>query len=140
MTELVIVFLILIVLSIEDIRWKEVHAALLFAFFGGGCIYYLIVRQFDLDMFIGGIVSGAVILLLSLISREKLGNADGIVFASTGAFLGLNENLALILLSILSAGIGGGVMAFIFKRKGEESMPLIPFIAVGTAILAGTKL
>ena len=58
MTELVIVFLILIVLSIEDIRWKEVHAALLLAFFGGGCIYYLIVRQFDLDIFIGGIVSG----------------------------------------------------------------------------------
>ncbi|MGN0241070.1 MAG: prepilin peptidase [Candidatus Weimeria sp.] len=140
MTELVIVLLILVVLSIEDIRWKEVHAALLLAFFIAGCLYYLIVRQFDPDVFLGGIVTGALITLLSLLSKEKIGSADGIVFASTGAFLGLYENLALILLSLLSAGIGGGVMAFIFKRKGGESLPLIPFIAVGTAILAGTKL
>lgn len=140
MTELIIVLLILAVLSIEDIRWKEVHVVLLTAFFISGCLYYLIVRQFDLDVFLGGIVSGAVILIFSLLSKETIGSADGIVFASTGAFLGLYENLALILLSVLSAGIGGGVSVLFFKRKGGELMPLIPFIAVGTVILAGTKL
>lgn len=140
MTELLIVMAFLTVLSVEDIRWKEVHLSLLVSFFAGGCIYFLIVRQFSVDEFFGGIVSGAVVLLFSLYTKGALGSADGIVFTSTGAFLGLYDNMRLLLISTFMAGVGGLVAAVIFKRKGGNQMPLIPFITAGAAVLIGVRL
>lgn len=140
MTELLIVMIFLVVLSIEDILWKEVHLVLLLAFFTGGCLYYLIVRQMNMYEFFGGLVSGAVVLLFSFCTKEELGSADGMVFVSTGAFLGLTENLLLIITSAFLAGIGGTVAAVIFKKKGKKRIPLIPFITAGTAVFIGVGL
>ncbi|MQN02074.1 MAG: hypothetical protein DUD27_02785 [Lachnospiraceae bacterium] len=140
MTEIFIVMAFLVVLSVEDIIWKEVHLAILLAFFTSGCLYYFIVRQFSADEFFGGIVSGAFILVLSLCFNGVIGSADGIVFASTGAFLGLYDNLLLILLSVFVAGIGGEIAIIFFKCDKETALPLIPFITAGFFIFEGVRL
>lgn len=138
-TELIIVMAFLVVLSIEDIMWKEVHLVLLLAFLLSGCVYFGIVRQMNTDEFIGGMLVGGMVFLAAS-SGNDLGSADGITLAATGAFLGLRMNLALVIISAFLAGIGAVVEKVFFKGKGRNTLPLIPFIAAGEAILIRVNL
>lgn len=138
-TELIIVMVFLLVLSIEDIMWKEVHVIILLVFLLSGCVYFGIVRQVATEEFIGGMMVGGTVFLISVCGND-LGSADGITLAATGAFLGLRMNLALVMISAFLAGIGAAVKKILFKGKDRNTLPLIPFIAAGEAILIRVKL
>lgn len=125
----------LIALSIEDIRWKEVHSWLLYAFLISGIFVWCVNGQISVFEFAGGIASGGVIWLMSRVMPDRIGSADGIVYASTGAFMGLTHNLMLIIFSAFLAGVGAVFAMTVLKRGRDDTMPLIPFVAAGYALL-----
>ena len=133
--EAVIMLGFLMILSVEDIRWKEVHSILLYAFLTSGIVVWFIRGQVTFYEFAGGIACGGMLWIISQIMPEKLGNADGIVFAATGAYLGLLHNLFLMMVSMILAGLGSLVAVVILRRSGDDTMPLIPYIAAGQAVI-----
>lgn len=137
--ETVILLVFLVILSIEDIRWKEVHSMILYAFLASGIVVWFIKGQVSFYEFAGGIVCGMVLYIFSMAMPERLGSADGIVLASTGAFLGLTQNLALIVISTIYAGAGSLFAVTVMRRDRDETLPLIPFIAAGCVTLAIIK-
>lgn len=133
--ETVILLVFLVILSIEDIRWKEVHSILLYAFLASGIIVWFIKGQVSFYEFAGGIICGMLIMLLSGILPDRIGDADGIVFAATGAYLGLTHNLLLMITSTVLAGIGSMIAITVLKKDGDDTLPLIPFIVAGCVIV-----
>ena len=79
---------------------------------------------------IGGILPGALLLGLALLSR-KAGMADGIVLVCNavgeGYFFGMTELLTALL---LLAPVSGGLL--ILKKAGKnDRLPFLPFLTVG---------
>lgn len=70
-----------------------------------------------------GMSVGIALLLYSLVTHESIGYGDGCLFVMTGLFLGIWENLVLLLLASVLAGIGSAVLLFLEKEeKGKNTV------------------
>lgn len=124
------------VLSVEDIRYREVHSAILYAFMVSGIILWIIRGQFSVLELAGGMLCGGIIWICSMAMPDRIGSADGIVFAATGAFLGLMDNLRVMMISALLAGTGALIAVTVFKKDRDGEMPFIPYVLAGCMVLA----
>lgn len=123
------------VLAWIDFRRRRIPAALLLA----GVIIALIfgaVRGNGWQMLAGGAV-GVIFLLVSYITREKIGYGDGIGILGTGIYLGIGNLLSVLLASFFFLG-GYAVICMIRgKLKKETSVPFYPFLWAGYSLLWG---
>ena len=83
----------------------------------------------------GRIRFGIALLLYSLVTHESIGYGDGCLFVMTGLFLGIWENLVLLLLASVLAGIGSAVLLFFRKKKKKERIPFVPFVFTAYVLL-----
>lgn len=135
MIETIVMLVFLIVLSVEDIRWKEVHSICLYAFLASGILVWIIRGQVSFYEFLGGIACGVVLWGFARFRPETVGEADGIVFAATGTFIGLTHNLFLIIVSTVLAGFGSLSAVAVLGKDRDDTLPLIPFILAGYMIM-----
>ena len=75
-----------------------------------------------------GIGVGAFLFGVSKASRGGIGEADALVYAVTGAAIGLTRNLELLLVSLLLAAVVGGGLLIIKKVGLKYQMPFVPFV------------
>ena len=120
------VFVLLLALSIIDLRYKAVPDALsLPALILAFCVGEPLVSLQN-----GLILMGAFTLLRFLVSalakKEVMGEADIIIAGIMGAVLGIKLGLVAIYISAIIA-----LIAFIIVRKKGYELPFIPFLALG---------
>jgi high-affinity Fe2+/Pb2+ permease len=60
---------------------------------------------------------------------------NGYLPTMTGLFLGIWENLVLLLLASVLAGIGSAVLLFFRKKKKKERIPFVPFVFTAYVLL-----
>ena len=84
-------------------------------------------RQITVMVTLGSALAG-LILLFSVLSKGKIGQGDGIVFMLTGLYLGVEKNLALMLLSFVLAGCWAFLLIIFLHRDKKEKIPFIPFL------------
>lgn len=81
-----------------------------------------------------GVGTGAVIILLSLLTKGAVGFGDGLLLCVTGMLLGPAENLELMTLGALlcAAVLGTGLL---FGKTGwKERFPFVPFLLLAQLI------
>jgi leader peptidase (prepilin peptidase)/N-methyltransferase len=124
---------LLLCLSMIDLRTMTApdsinFAALFISLFAAGEI----TQNFQNALLLAGGLSLLRMALSSLLKKEAMGEADVILGATMGAFLGLlGAFLALFIASLLAI-----VPALINKYKnGTQQTPFIPFLAAGTLIV-----
>ena len=93
-----------------------------------GLICHLMYRSQSIYSMLGGMVFGGVVFLFSLASGGKIGPGDGIVFMLTGLYLGVEKNLALMLIAFMLAGFWGLIAILVLHRDKKEKIPFIPFL------------
>ncbi|MBR4345242.1 MAG: hypothetical protein IKP88_21475 [Lachnospiraceae bacterium] len=125
----------LLILSVEDIRSKKIHIALLLS--GAVLIPFFIffVKETDMWNCLLGMFPGLILLIISIASKGGIGIADAVVVFILGANLGIGAvvtvlSAAFILITIFS----GGLLIF-GKLKMKSTLPFIPFVFV--AFLVG---
>ncbi len=74
-----------------------------------------------------GICVGAVMFAISKLSRGGIGEADGLVYAVTGAALGIIRNCELLLVSLILAAIVGVLLMVVKKVGSKYKLPFVPF-------------
>ena len=75
-----------------------------------------------------GMVVGAGLFGLSLLTREALGSGDALLLLVTGSFLGGRWNVLLLLAAWTVAGIWSGLL-LVFHKAGKQSrIPFAPFL------------
>lgn len=116
--------------SIEDIRDKKITISVSIISGIVGVLLHLVFQNESIYSMLFGMAAGAGILLLSFCSEGKIGAGDGIVFMMTGLYLGIAENLALMLLSFALAGMWGICMLCLGRISKDDRIPLIPFLFV----------
>lgn len=121
--------------SFEDIKRKKITVSItLFSAILGVLLHLLFQRESIYSM-LAGMLSGAGIILFSKLSRGRIGMGDGLVFMLTGLYLGLWENLFLMLISFGLAGLWGLYQLLIQHKSRYHRMAFVPFLFLGYILL-----
>ncbi len=124
-------FITLGVIALYDLRHTYIPTAYLLWF--SALAFVLLVMRFQADpsatTLLGPLVVALPFLLIWMFSKGRaIGFGDVILFMAIGAFFGIEQGLAVVLVAVwLGAIIGIGVMV-IQKLKGKKHSSVIPFV------------
>lgn len=127
-----ILFLWLLFCSWQDIRKKEISLLLIgigfLLLFTGSLI------QGELIVWerIGGLSLGAILILISKVTRGQIGIGDGLILCVTGVSLGFYINSILLTYALLLAAMFSVVYVIIRKVNRKSTIPFIPFVFVAS--------
>ena len=91
--------------SIEEKKKKKITVNLTLISAILGVLLHLLFQNQSIFMMLTGMLSGAAVLAAAYLTKGKIGIGDGMVFMLTGLYLGLKENLLLMLISFSAAGL-----------------------------------
>ena len=123
----------LFILSLWDIRTKKIPVVLtvLWGVLLFGC---RVCRGLDPVMAAAGMIPGAVILVLSVLSNGKIGLGDGLVLCALGAGFG-TEAMVVILSGAFGLAALGAVALIVFQKAGRNrEMPFLPYVFAGYVV------
>ncbi len=124
--------------SVTDIRKREVGVVVVCLSGILGVVYHIMYRRISVYDMLGGLLIGVFVYLIALLTREKIGKGDAIVCMVTGIYLGFWNNLLLLWLSSLLAGLAGIVAMLVFRKKKTDTLPFVPFLsAAGLVVVFG---
>ena len=131
----VITVIFLSILSYQDIRTKTFSLRILAAF-GVVASLVVVLRINDgMALYLAGAVIGLFLLILSLITKGKIGIGDALMFMITGALLGINANVSLLYLTCLLSGLFALILLITKKKNRQERIPLAPFTLASFLVL-----
>ena len=84
----------------------------------------------------GAAIGAALFALIILLSRGGMGWGDATLGLMLGAFLGWQLAIVFLTLAFIIGACAGVVLMVFFKKKGKDSMPFGPAMAVGAYITA----
>lgn len=129
----ILVIAMLSITSIMDLRCKKINLFLLIPFLICGIICNLYYQLLPITSLAGGVGIGIVLLIISFVTRGKIGSGDGVILMVTGLFLGFYDNLLLLLsATFLSAIVGAFILCIKGMNKNYE-IPFIPFLLISFA-------
>lgn len=130
----IIMSVVLIPMSVKDIRKREINGYIgLLAIMATLIFRVTYLKEMDFVILMD-IIPGAVFLLFSFLSKEKIGYGDGIMLVFVGCVMGFWETILALMISLAVTAILA--MIILMKQKGRNrEIPFIPFMSMG--ILAG---
>ena len=126
----IFVLIMLIIFSVEDILYREISVKVILVFLLMG----IGIRVYDNTLLsteiFWGIFIGMIIIASSIILAGNIGVGDGIMFVLTGLFLGIADNLRILIFSVTISGIIGGLLIILKIKKKDYKMPFTVFILI----------
>lgn len=121
--------------SLEDIRQKKITVG--WTLFSGiaGILLHLLFQNRSIFEMIAGMVPGVFVFAAGRVTNAKIGTGDGALFMLTGLYLGLIENLRLMFVSFLLAGIWGLYLLTVKKCEKTKRIPFVPFLFLGYCLM-----
>lgn len=104
-------------------------------FMGIGILAWTFSQAFSWIILAGGILVGICLLGISKVTREALGYGDGIAVAVTGSYLGLWENVELLLGGLFFAAIVSAILLVTRKAGRKTRLPFVPFLFLAHMVL-----
>lgn len=139
----IIVFIYLCIMSVYDIKKREIHlpftavAALMLL---SRQIYLVCRGEVLLQSAFLGVVIGIVLVAISLLTRGEIGVGDGILFMICGLLFGLYENLVLLFLSLVFTAMVSGALILTRRAGRKDTLPFAPFVFAGFGVMCIWKI
>ena len=115
-----LVLVLLIFNAWSDLRKRQI-SLLISGIAGVGGIFLILVGSISAKEAAMGACVGAVLLLLSILTKDAIGFGDGLITVVTGCYLGGRDNLLL-------AAIFGISILIIKKVDKKKECPFVPFV------------
>ena len=134
----IVLFIYLFFCSLLDIKTKTIPFGMLLIGAVVAIINFSLLlfcrERTPLD-FIFVLCPGVSVFLLAKLSKEMIGEADGIIFMISGLFFTLFETLMVISAAFFLSFLASCFL-FIFRRVGKKTkIPFIPFIFLSTIVV-----
>lgn len=113
-----------------DVRKREICLPVLCLFLAGGILW----RIKEESVYPEGLLSmgiGGAAVMISVLSRGKMGMGDGLLLLAMGSVLNMGELLGILCLALLLCGIYAGLQLCVFKKKRDTEIPFAPFLLAG---------
>lgn len=122
----------LVYAAVEDVKTKKVRVDVFLIIAVLSVVLIVLARLEPLHTArLFGLVPGAVLLIISKISRGAVGMGDGMVILWLGYLTGIMRCLSIL---TITWGLCFLVAAIIYFVKPGEKIPLIPFLCVGYCV------
>lgn len=129
--------LTLSVFSFWDIKHKYLYFGPVMVYLVLGAIIGLF--NYPFPLYLLSILPGALTLLLSYVSGQKIGYGDGFTILALGIWVGFFRSVFAFIIGILLIGIASIVYIFVSKVRKQMvdydmKLPFIPFLLVGLVV------
>lgn len=125
----------LCVMSVEDIRRKEIRRIWLILLGAAGVLWMIVGGEIpeldDLARFIPGILC----LLVAGVTREQLGRGDAVLILIMGCYLSAGALMSVCMIAFAIAGTTALVLLVVAKKSKKYTLPMIPFLLAGYVML-----
>ena len=119
------------VTAFDDIKTKQIRLFEIVLFGILGIAIELIYKHHSLMSILGGVGVGALMLLFSIISKEKIGKGDAFIVMVSGLYLGFIDTLSLLWISSVYALFAGIIMIRKYDNSIDYELPFVPFLLAG---------
>lgn len=128
---------LLIVISIIDIKTKEVYSSTTILGLVIAILYILSGAYFGkisiINSLLGGLIGYGIIYLIILLTHG-MGEGDADIAGICGLFLGIKGSLVSLFLAIIIGGIVASIILIFKSKDGKSEMAFGPCIALGCII------
>lgn len=122
-------------LALEDLKIKKIPIIPLVLTGIVGMIFHLLNWNRNIWDILAGMFIGVVLYFISVITKGKIGRGDGVLFMVTAVYLGFWNNLVLLWIACILAGVVGSVMMIFFKKKKDYKLPFVPFVLLAALVM-----
>ncbi len=122
---------VLLWVSMEDIKCKKVCLYKLCALVPIGIIQILVGAKPSYVQIGAGLLLGAIVIVLSLATHEKIGLADGLCIAFLGFDFGFTTVFLIFVLALVLAACLSTIMLLLKKVELKTAIPFFPFLFLG---------
>ena len=128
---LVITCIYMLWISVEDIIKKMLSVKMLILGFMLVPVFLFVFDEIPFYDRILGMLPGVLMLICSIVSRGRIGYADGFVILMLGICMGLADVILITTIAFLTIGIFSAVMIALKKIRFKSTIPFIPFMFIG---------
>ena len=118
-----IIFVMLILFSIEDIRKRRIDVLPLLVFLVIGILYQAITRSLTIPEICGGAFLG-----------------DGLLFLVTGIYIGGWDNCSLLMTSLILVFVFAIIQILVRKKSAKSEIPFVPFVLSAYMLYLGGQM
>lgn len=130
-----ILLIILLVCGIQDIRNKKISLWIISLGALLTVAGIILCGSLSVAETIGGMGVGAVVLLISMVTKGKIGLGDGLILCVTGLVLGFWGNIELFGLALLLAAVVSIFLLVFQLANRKKSIPFVPFLFLGYLVI-----
>lgn len=125
--------IMLAIAAYGDIRTRRISDLFILSFSAVGLLYLLLDKSRGLqDGLFGALIAVFFMLLAYKAGGGGLGLGDVKLFGCAGIYLGLEDTLTAMLVSMLLCGLFSLVLIGINRENAKRELPFAPFVLVGT--------
>lgn len=125
----------LFAMALQDLKYKKISCIVLYAYLFTGAVNAYFTRH-PVNIVISA-MPGIVLLILGLVTNEKIGYGDGLVVLGLGFWLGLFPTLFILFVGTILSSVVSLIYMINLKRKGlsvKKMIPFVPFILIGMVV------
>jgi len=130
----IIISVLLVIYTVQDVMNKKIHMAYSIAALFLLLISIILYKDYMVVQRLGGIMVGIAMYALSVITKEQIGKGDAYILMVTGLGLGFWNNMSFFFLSLLCACAFAIFKIMIKGYRKRETIPFVPFMLMGFLI------
>lgn len=118
--------------SVVDMHRKQIPVVVLFVAAVWISVVLHVQGELHYGRMLGAFTIWGIFTLISLLTKGCLGAGDGMLFALVGLAMGIQRNIAIIMLCFLFAFVLATGMIILRKATRKTQMPLAPLVFFST--------
>lgn len=133
----IIALVFLGVCAVFDIRKKEIPIIIIIlgiiAALGVN-VWQLFMGRADAADLALSLCPGLLFLLISFVTKEKIGYGDGLILIASGLWFGFYGCLFILCLGMLFSSIFSILLLVLHRADRNSSLPFVPFLLIGMGV------
>lgn len=127
-------FLFLLFCGTIDLKTKKVYQSLCIINYGLANAIKLFINKVDLDSVAGGLILCGMLFIISLVTKEAIGQGDVLILLALSGILNVITTMQIFFMALILCSVFSLAMLLKRKVRGKDTVPFVPFLFVGYGV------